>query len=263
MISGRKEARTLFANYFTYWDDLPAGSGSPTFGKIHIAWLVCIALAIVVCTLCFLRLKKTGQNRFLKILAIVLLAMEAYREIVLIATGAWEFEVAPLHLCGLAIFIEVLYVFFPDNFFGEISCVLCLPGAASALLFPDWLRYPTINYINLHGFILHAILCLLPILLLASGTYRPKIRRVWMPIVFLVGSAVILYPLNVRMGTNFMFLNYPSVGSPFEAVYKACGYGVYLTVFVAVVIGVVLMMYAGIAIVRSAKRRSSGAGPGG
>ncbi len=244
----------LFQYYFTYMDDLPAGTGYPTFGKVHIAWLICIAAAIVVFTLCFVRLKERGQNRFLKILAITLLAMEAYREIVLVATGAWEFGLLPLHLCGLAIFIEVLYVFFPRAFFGEVTCVLCLPGAASALLFPDWLAYPTINYMNLHSFILHSILCLLPILLLASGRYQPKIRRVWMPFAFIAVGAPVMHLVNVVMKMNFMFLELPSEGSPFEGVYQAYGYAAYLIVFLGVVIGAVLMMYAGIYVVRAARK---------
>ncbi len=244
----------LFQYYFTYMDDLPAGTGYPMFGKVHITWLVCITAAIVVCTFCFLHLKDRGQKRFLLILAIILLCLEAYREIVLVATGAWEFGLLPLHLCGLAIFIEVLYVIFPKAFFGEVSCVLCLPGAASALIYPDWLVYPTVNYMNLHSFILHGILCLLPILLLASRRYEPRIKRVWMPAAFLAVSALIIHGINVVMKMNFMFIEFPSVGSPFEGVYQAYGYAVYLIVYITVVIGVVLLMYAGIYAVRGIRK---------
>ncbi len=246
----------LFQYYFTYMDDLPAGTGFPMFGKVHVAWLVCIAAAIVVCTFCFLRLKDRGQKRFLWALAIILLAMEAYRETVLVVTGSWEFGLLPLHLCGLAIFIEVLYVIFPKAFFGEVSCVLCLPGAASALLFPDWLVYPTINYMNLHSFILHGILCLLPILLLASRRYEPRIKRVWMTAVFLAAAALVIHGINVVMKMNFMFIESPSVGSPFEGIYLSFGHAVYLIVYIAVVAAAVLLMYAGIYAVRGIRKHS-------
>ncbi len=246
----------MFQYYFTYMDDLPAGLGYPMFGKVHIAWLICIAAGIAVCTVCFLHLKERGQNRFLLALAVILLAMEAYREIVLVATGAWRFGLLPLHMCGLAIFLEAFYVFFPNPFFGEITCVLCLPGAASALIFPDWLAYPTINYMNLHSFILHGILCLLPIMLLVSRRYEPRIKRYWMTVVFLAGAVPIIHWINVAKGMNFMFIELPSTGSPFAGVYQAYGYAPYLIFYVGVVFGVVLLMYAGIYVVRAIWKHS-------
>ncbi len=244
-----------FAYYFTYWNDLPADSGYPLFGAVHIAWLLGIAAAIAVCAVCFLRLGEVGRRRFLRALAVIALAMEAYREVVLIATGAWEFQNLPLHLCGMAIFFEALFAFLPCTFLGEMTCAACLPGAAAALLFPDWLRYPTLNYMNLHGFILHGILCLMPILVLISGQYRPRIRRAWMPLVFLAAAAAILYPINARKGSNFMFINYPSLGSPFAAVYAAHGYAAYLVVYVAVVAGVILAMYGVAALIGALSTR--------
>ncbi|MCD7981057.1 MAG: YwaF family protein [Clostridiales bacterium] len=240
----------MFDSYFTYWSDLPANSGYETFGKVHLTWLVGIALAIFVCIVLFRRISPAAQNRFLKTLAILMLALEAYRETVLIVTGHMEFENLPLHLCGLAIFVEVLFAFFPNSFLGEFTCVACLPGAASALLFPDWLRYPTVNYMNLHGFIMHGILVLFPLLVLISGKYVPKIRHIYMPLIFFAVAAPILHRINTVQGCNFMFLNRPSLGSPFEAVYEAYGYGVYLAFFGAIVFAVILAMYGGIGLFR-------------
>ncbi len=244
----------VFQYYFTYMDDLPEGVGYTTFGKVHIAWLICIAAGIILCTVLFLHMKERGQNRFLRTLAIIMIAMEVYREIVLIATGSWEFGLLPIHLCGQAIFLEALAVFFPNTFFKEITCVLCLPAAASALLFPDWLAYPTINFMNLHSFILHGILCMLPIMLLASRRCQPKIRRYWMTAVFLGADALVVHFVNVAMTMNFMFLEMPSTGSPFGGIYQTYGYGVYLVVFIGVVFGVVLLMYAGVYAVRALRK---------
>lgn len=172
-----------------------------------------------------------------------MLLMEAYKDIVLIVTGHMEFQYLPLHLCGIAIFLEALFAFFPCAFFGELTCVVCLPGAAAALLFPDWARYPTINFMNLHGFILHTILVLFPVLTMLSGKYLPKLRKIYMPLLFFAAAAPILYRINVWQNTNFMFLNWPSLGSPFETVYQNYGYGGYLAVFGGTVFVVILIMY--------------------
>lgn len=233
----------MFNYYFTYWDELPADSGYDLFGKVHIIWLIGIILAVFVCSSLYLKWGVTTQNRFLKILSITMLIMEVYKDCVLAATGYMQFQYLPLQLCGIAIFIEALFVFFPCSFLGELMCVVCLPGAASALIFPDWLRYPTINFMNLHSFIIHGILVLIPILVMISRKYTPDIRHIYMPLLFFAIATPIIYRINVWQQTNFMFLNHPSNDSPFETIYLHYGYGCYLAVFGGIVLIVILVMY--------------------
>lgn len=240
----------MFRYYFTYWDDLPADSGFDHFGKIHMTWLAGIVLVIIISSILYLKCKNDRQIRVLKILAVIMLIMEAYKDSVLIATGNMSIQYLPLHLCGIAIFIEALFAFFPCSFLGELTCVVCLPGAAAALLFPDWSRYPVINFMNLHGFILHTILVLFPILIMLSDQYAPKLRRIYMPLLFFAVAAPIVYRINLWQDTNFMFLNWPSLGSPFETVYQTCGYGSYLTAFGGTVLIVILIMYGMIGLIR-------------
>lgn len=247
----------MFKYYFTYWDDLPADIGFDLFGKIHMTWLLGIILVIIIGSAVFLKCGNDRQNRILKTLAVIMLIMEAYKDSVLIVTGNMSVQYLPLHLCGIAIFIEVLFAFFPCAFLGELSCVVCLPGAAAALLFPDWSRYPIINFMNLHGFILHTILVLFPILIMLSGKYMPKIRRIYMPIVFFAAAAPIIYHINVWQETNFMFLNWPSLDSPFEMIYKTYGYKGYLAAFGGTVFIVILIMYGIAGIINGIKRRLS------
>ncbi len=234
----------MFDQYFTYWTELPADGGYAMYGAFHIAWLCCIVLGIVCICIWFRKRTFRTQTWVLRFFGILLLCLEAYREIVLGVTGHLIFSNLPLHLCGLAIFLEALYVWWPCTFLGEMTCVICLPGAASALLFPDWLRYPAVNYMMIHGFLLHGILVLLPILVLASGRYRPKIKNIWMPLLFFAVSAPVLYVLNTRYQANFMFLNAPSEGSPFELVYERFGYPGYMAVFGGTVLVLIFIMYA-------------------
>ncbi|MCD8365934.1 MAG: TIGR02206 family membrane protein [Clostridiales bacterium] len=233
----------MFDQYFVYWDDLPADSGYVIFGKVHLIWLFGIAAVILLCIPWIRKRNPAQQSRFLKILAVILLALEAYREIVLIVTGHFEFQTLPLHLCSLAIFIEAIFAFFPKPFFGELVCVVILPAATAGLLCPDWLRYPTLNYMNIHGFASHGILLLFSFITLLSEKYRPEIRRIYMPLLFFAVAVPVIYCLNVRQGTNFMFLNHPSVGSPFEMVYEMYGHAAYLAIFSATVLALILAMY--------------------
>ncbi|MCD8045877.1 MAG: YwaF family protein [Clostridiales bacterium] len=245
----------VFDQYFTYWSDLPADSGRTTFGTEHLLWLAGIAAAIVLCAIISRSWDARRKDRFLKILAVILLAMEGYREIVLTATGHMAVRTLPLHLCGLAVFIEALFAFFPVAFFGELTCIAVLPAAMAALACPDWLRYPTVNYMNLHGFLSHGILVLFAVLVLLWGKYVPRIRRIYMLGLFFAVAAPILYRINLRVGSNFMFLNCPSEGSPLEGIYSVYGYGAYLAVFGAVVAGIILAMYGILGLIRYVKSK--------
>ncbi|MCD8150785.1 MAG: YwaF family protein [Clostridiales bacterium] len=247
----------MFDHYFTYWDELPADGGYTLFGSVHLAWLFGIAAAIILCLICLRKQNPVLQNRFLKILAILLLALEAYREIVLAATGHFSFQTLPLHLCSLAIFIEAIFAFYPKAFFGELVCVVILPAATAGLLCPDWLRYPTLNYMNIHGFVSHGILILFSFITLLSGKYRPGIRRIYMPLLFFAVAVPVIYRLNVWQGTNFMFLNCPSTGSPFETIYAAYGYTAYLAVFSATVLALILAIYGIIGLVYYVKDKKT------
>ncbi|MCD8231357.1 MAG: YwaF family protein [Clostridiales bacterium] len=246
----------MFEYYFTYWDDLPANSGQDIFGIEHLSWLIGITAAIVLIAICSRKWDAIRRGRFLKILAVILLAMEAYREIVLTATGYMSVRTLPLHLCGMAVFIEALFAFFPVAFFGELTCVAILPAATAALIFPDWLLYPSVNYMNLHGFISHGILVLFAILVLLWEKYVPKLRRIYMLGLFFAIASPILYQINLRAGSNFMFLNRPSTGSPLETIYTTYGYGAYLTIFGTVVAVIILAMYGIFWIIRRISRCS-------
>ena len=233
----------MLDNYFLYWDDLPADSGYETFGTVHVIWLAGILAVILITSTLFRKADPAVQTRILRSLGIFILAMEAWRLTVLAATGHMTYGNLPLHLCGIAIFLEAACVFLPNRFLGEVVCTACLPGAAAALIFPDWLRYPTFNYMNLHGFLVHGTLVLIPVLLMVSGRYLPQLRRIWMPVLFLIILSPIIYCFNMRHSTNFMFLNHPSVGSPFETLYDTFGYVPYVTVFAVTVCGVILLTY--------------------
>ena len=54
---------------------------------------------------------------------------------------------------------------------------LCLPGAAAALLFPEWSAYPQWNFMNLNSFLVHGLLILFPILQLVEHTIRQMCIR--------------------------------------------------------------------------------------
>lgn len=255
----------MFDNYFTYWDDLPDGSGFELYSAPHIMWLTVIAVGVCAGVRIYIKKTGAGRRRLRSVMAAVMAVMELYKDAVLTVTSHMEVQYLPLQLCGLAIIVELCFVLAANvcdvrtdmgrraadcggwqrvrTFLGEVMCILCMPGALAALLFPDWTRYPVINFMSLHSFILHGMLVLLPAAMLAGGEVSVDIRRIYMPAVFLACAAGLVYPVNIAADCNFMFLRHPSNSSPFEAVYRRLGYGGYLLTYGLVVVLAVLLMY--------------------
>ena len=137
----------------------------------------------------------------------------------------------------IGLFICLWYALRPNPWAGELLFAVSLPGAAMALLFPGWSILPPGSFLTIHSFTFHMLLCLIPMLLLSTGEVRPDPRRLWFCAVFLVGTAIPIWLLDRRWGTNFYFLSYPGVGNPlvwFEEWFGNPGYQIGLPVCAAV-----------------------------
>ena len=175
----------MFGDFFRYWDELPQDGGFQLFGWIHIGWLVGIIFVCIVTGYYYRKADAAVQDRILKILTGICLCLELGKDLYLILIGEMGISYLPFEMCGLAIFVELGFAFFHREFLGEIMCVISMPGAMAALLFPDWTRYPLFNYMHINTFLIHGLLVLVPVLVLTSGRYRPSIKRIWQIFLFL------------------------------------------------------------------------------
>ena len=230
--------------FFVYETDLPADvSGFSLFGPWHLFWLILLVALCIALSPVFRRLTERAQLRFGRILTACMLVIEGCNDVILVAIGHFEWQHLPLHLCGLAIFVCFAHAVRPMDWSAQTLYCMCLPGAAAALIFPDWTSCPPLQYENLHGFVLHTMLVLYPVLQIASGRIRPRLKSVWKPAIFLGCAVLPLYFLNHVWGTNFMFINWPSAGSPLEAIAAVMGNPGYLLGYAALVAAIVLLMY--------------------
>ena len=214
--------------YFWYtYHDLPDGVGFSYFGVKHLTALGVIVVCIILCSLLFRRLTETGQDRMLKIIAVLTAGGEVIKDSFLLYVGHMSMEYLPLHLCSFAIIVFLAHAFMKEsrlkNALGEISWCLLLPGSICALLFPNWKAYPMFTFMNLHSFYWHALLVLYPILLLISGRIRPTLKHWWYPVVFLLIVVPPVYLFDVKTGYNYMFVNVPMAGTPLETLYDVLG----------------------------------------
>ncbi len=218
----------ILKDFFLYETQLPEESGFELFGIGHLVWIFCIALFSCITGRWYKKQKERTQKKINHIMGVVFPVIAIYRDMVLVLTGHFDTGYLPLHLCGMALWIAVMYCFTENRFLGVVYVLLCIPGAIGALLFPDWNVYPFWNYMNIHDFISHGLIVTFGFWLVASRQIVPKWRDFWMPVLFGIIGIVILKPVNGVLHTNYWFLNSPSAGSPLVWILKVTGERWYL-----------------------------------
>ncbi len=220
---------------------LPPDGGFGLFSAAHLAVLCGI---ILLCAVCIIRLRRSSaatQRRAALLLSGTALLLEIIRVSVFCITGCMNIGLLPLHLCGLAVYLCVIFSWIPADWLGQTLYALCLPGACAALLFPDWSCYALSSFVSVTSFAIHTSVVLYILLQTACGAIRPRLRAIYKPIAFLCVVVPPIALFNRTFGTNYMFLQTPSAGSPLVLLYELAGerYIGYLLLY-AIVIGIVM-----------------------
>ena len=166
----------------------------------------------------------------------------AVEKAVLALTGHLTVYSLPLHLCELAPFLYLLFSWRSWNWLGQVLYTLCLPGAAAALVFPDWTVYPQWSLMNINSFLVHGLLILFPVLQLAAGTIRPRLSAIWKPLLFLAVVTPPIWLFNRTWGTNYFFLNTASPNSPLALLLEVTGPAWYLPAYALLAVAVMVVL---------------------
>ena len=199
-------------------------SGSPEtgfglFSAAHFMWLIIGTTAAVLICLLYRRADIVTRRRIRISLASVTLALELLKTILLILVGDYGIGRLPLHLCGLSIYFCFIHSFFkraPHGVFSQFLYAFCMPGAVFALIFPDWTGYPLLSFMTFAGFLLHFLITIYVIMQVSGRDIVPDVRRLPAGMLFMLLLAAPVYFFDRATGTNYMFLNWPSPGSPLE-----------------------------------------------
>ena len=182
----------------------------------HFIWLAIFAAMTAALSLIYRRASVKGRRALRFTVAFTALFLELLRAALLMRAGEYTVFRLPLHLCALAVYIGVFHALTGGRLTGQFLCAFCMPGALCALLFPDWTYYPFIHFMTLSSFILHILLVDYTLMQIFGGELRPDIRRAPACLGIMLLLAAPVYALNKLWGTNYMFLNWPSEGSPLE-----------------------------------------------
>ena len=209
--------------FFTTSDNIPKGVGFKTFGLTHMSWLLIGVILCVAACVFYKKLSEDKQKKVLRGLGIVIFAQEIVRDLVLVWLGEFSWGYLPFHLCGINILLITFDVFKPTKVVRSFLYYFAIPGAALALLFPNWTELPIWNYFCLNSILIHFLLVLYPLLLVTTGQADTDLKSAIGGVGLLVAMAIPLYGLNLLWDTNFMLLMKPDTGNPLEMFEKLLG----------------------------------------
>lgn len=239
--------------YFWYTsDNIPKGLGFSHFDPLHLSWLLGGAAVIFACCLLYRRLSDKGRDRFCKIIALLLIADELWKDIPNIVMGTFEMGYLPFHLCSINLFLIAWHAWRPNQVISAFLYTVCIPGALAALLFPTWTKLPATNFMLIHSFSVHILLLLYPVVLTAGGDIRPRLRMVPKCLALLAALAGVALVLNLLWDTNFMFLMSVSKGNPLYFFQQA--WGNHLLGFPVLITAIIIVMYAPIELYHKLKK---------
>jgi hypothetical integral membrane protein (TIGR02206 family) len=199
------------------------------------------------------RLDEKGRARWKKIVALLIVADELFKMVMLTIGGRYEVDYLPLHLCSINIFLIAFHAWRPNRTVGGFLYTVCIPGAIAAMLFPTWTSLPVGNFMHLHSFTVHILLIMYPMVLVLTGETKPQARELPKYLALLAGLGLIALIANLLLDTNFMFLMYAEEGNPllvFENLW-----GSHLLGFPVLITAVLIVMYVPMGIYRKLKKK--------
>ena len=241
--------------FFVTSENVPEGVGFQTFGPTHLIWLLCGILFCIAACICFRKLSEKKQKLVLKLLGSYIFLQEMAKNLVLIILGEFSWGYLPFHLCGINILLILFDVFKQVKTVRSFLYYFAIPGAALALLFPNWTSMPVWNFFHIHSFTIHFLLVLYPLLLVTTGQASTSLKDAFRGVALLVTVAIPVYGLNLLWDTNFMFLMEPDSGNPLELFEKLLGS--HLWGFPILLPVVIFIMYIPILVIKKLDKNKS------
>lgn len=229
------------------------GVGWAHYDATHLVWLAICAVVIALNCLLYRRLDEKGKKNWKRIVALLIVADELFKMVMLTIGGRYEWDYLPLHLCSINIFVIALHAWKPNRTVGGFLYTVCIPGAVAALLFPTWVKLPPMNFMHLHSFTVHILLVMYPLVLALSGETKPQAREIPKYLALLAGLGLVALTANLLLDTNFMFLMYAEKGNPlylFEQLW-----GSHLLGFPVLITAVLIVMYVPMGIYRKLRKK--------
>jgi hypothetical integral membrane protein (TIGR02206 family) len=220
------------AQYFAY-----DYQGNPfiLFGIWHLVAL----LVIVLINFAMLGFRGSSEKTRTIVrwsMAIVLWLDEASWHIWNIYWGHWTVAQLPLHVCSILVWLTGFMLIFKSFRIYEFAYFIGIGGAMQALLTPDAGIYGFPHYRIFQTMISHGLLITSAVYMTTVEGFRPTWKSLWRVVVGLNIYAVLIYPINLLLHTDFLYINgKPATASLLDALPPWPYYLIYMEVLLVVV----------------------------
>jgi hypothetical integral membrane protein (TIGR02206 family) len=223
-------------------------TGNPfqLFGTCHL-----VALAvIVILNFALLGFRKSSDETRKVVrwtMAIILWLDELSWHVWNLYWGHWTIQtMLPLHICSILIWLAGFMLILKNYRIYEFAYFIGIGGAMQALLTPDAGIYGFPHYRVFQTFISHGLLITSAVFMTTVEGFRPTWKSFWRVIIGLNIYAVIIFPINRLLGTNYLFINgKPATASlldalpawPYYLIYmELIGFAIFLLLYLPFII---------------------------
>lgn len=157
-----------------------------------------------------------NKNKYAKTSVYLILTIKIseiiYRYFIIKNNGV---ELLPLHLCNLGLILALITMYFKSYAAFEILYFWSI-GAFFALLTPE-VRNMFPSILNITFFTTHLYLFYVVLYGIIYWNFKPTKGSLFKSITYLNIAAILIFFINPKLGTNFMFINYkPDFSSPLD-----------------------------------------------
>lgn len=184
-----------------------AGNPFILFGLWHVATIILI-IGLNFGMLGFTRSSEEIRKVVRWTMAIILWSDELSWHIWNLFWGHWTIQtMLPLHICSILIWLAGFMLIFKNYRIYEFAYFIGIGGAMQALLTPDAGIYGFPHYRIFQTIISHGLLITSAIYMTTVEGFRPTWKSFWRVIVGMNIYAAIIFPINLLLGTNYLFIN--------------------------------------------------------
>jgi hypothetical integral membrane protein (TIGR02206 family) len=183
-------------------------TGAPfvLFGIWHLVAL----LVIVLVNFAMLGFRSSSEKTRTIVrwsMAILLWMDEASWHIWNLYWGHWNVSLLPFHICSLLVWLTGFMLIFKIRWIYEFAYFIGIGGGMQALLTPDAGIYGFPHYRIFQTIISHGLLITSAIFMTTVEGFRPTWKSFWRVVIGLNLYAALIYPLNLLLGTDFLYIN--------------------------------------------------------
>jgi hypothetical integral membrane protein (TIGR02206 family) len=217
-------------NFFKQIGSVPEGIG---YGQFSLSHMIILGITLILSVaVIFVYKASTPETRsMIRILiAVALLLTDVIKYSIIIITHGDLKNYLPLEICSLAEYCILFDSLQKTNtFVTEMLLIVFLPAAIMALIFPTTITLPLCNFFTIHQFAYHGLIVAYVLSRFFAGEINMSYKGVWLSILTTFIIAMIVYVIDRKNNTNFMFLIHDEKNAMLQKISGLCGEGVRYT----------------------------------